>query len=157
VVSREFKFKMEDRPRYDFIPAGMIRHDWAVLTLQEPLNLKPIPIRSIQDAQLPTPGSGQEVALAGYGVDRQYVLSVHRGCSAKIGLPGAGSITHTCDSMPGQSGGPILLLQDGDAFLIGILSANAQRFQPQVGYQAIAGLGVSASEFIQVAAGSKEP
>jgi hypothetical protein len=62
-----------------------------------------------------------------------------------------------CDSMPGQSGGPILLLQDGNASLFGILSGTSQRLQAQVGYQAIAGLGVSASAFEQAAADAKQP
>ena len=157
VVSPDFKFRVEDRPRYDVVPTGMIRHDWAILTLRDAMDLKPIPIRSMQNGELPTPGRAQEVALAGYGVDRQFVLSVHRGCSAKIGTPDAGSITHMCDSMPGQSGGPILLLQDGNASLFGILSGTSQRLQAQVGYQAIAGLGVSASEFEQAAADAKQP
>jgi hypothetical protein len=39
-----------------------------------------------------------------------------------------------------------LLLRDGGAVLIGIHSANTQRFESRVGYQA-AGRGVSAAEF----------
>jgi protease YdgD len=156
-VSQEFKFKLEDRPRYDTIPAGMIRHDWAILTLKDALNPKPVLIRSVAKGQLPTPGSGQEVALAGYGADRQYVLSVHKGCSATVGVPDAGTIVHKCDSMPGQSGAPILLLQDANVSLFGVFSANAQSFEPQAGYRAIVGLGVSASEFEQAASGSREP
>jgi V8-like Glu-specific endopeptidase len=52
-----------------------------------------------------------------------------------------------CDSAPGESGGPILLLRDGGAVVIGIHSANAQRFESQVGFQTVAGRGVSATEF----------
>jgi V8-like Glu-specific endopeptidase len=52
-----------------------------------------------------------------------------------------------CDSAPGESGAPILLLRDGGAVLIGIHSANTQRFESQVGYQALVGCGVSAAEF----------
>jgi hypothetical protein len=40
-----------------------------------------------------------------------------------------------------------LLLRDGAAVLIGIHSANTQRFESQVGYQALVGRGVSAAEF----------
>jgi hypothetical protein len=61
-----------------------------------------------------------------------------------------------CDSAPGQSGGPILLLRDADTTLIGIQSANEQRFQPNFGYQAVVGRGVSASEFAK-AAGASTP
>ena len=156
VVSPDFKFRVADRPRYDIIPGDMIPHDWAILTLRDAFGIRPIPILSSRDGELPLSGSGQEVALAGYGVDRQFLLSIHRGCSARIGVPSAGAITHTCDSMPGQSGGPILLLQDGNASLIGLMSAASHRYQPQVGYQAIAGYGVSASAFANVAAASNK-
>ena len=61
-----------------------------------------------------------------------------------------------CDSAPGESGGPILLLRDADTALIGIRSSNVQRFQPNVGYQAVIGRGVSASEFAK-AAGASTP
>jgi protease YdgD len=157
VVSPRFKYKLEDRPRYDFIAPEMIEHDWAILSLVDPLDLKPVPIRPIQHAELPAPGSRDEIALAGYGIDHRFILSVHKGCSAKIGAPAAGSITHTCDATHAESGGPILLLQDGNALLIGIHSANRQHFEAQVGYQAIAGFGVSASTFEQAVAGSSKP
>jgi protease YdgD len=147
VTSPQFKFKVEDRPRYDTIAANMLRHDWAILTLQDALEVEPIPVRAIENAELPANGSGGEIALAGYGSDHQYVLSVHEGCDAKIDVPQPGIITHTCDSAPGESGAPILLLRNGAAAVIGIHSANSQRFESQVGYQATAGHGVSAAEF----------
>jgi len=156
VVSPQFKYRIEERPRYDFIAPDMVEHDWAILSLVDALDLKPIPIRSIQHVELPAQGNHAEIALAGYGIDHRYVLSVHKGCSVNIGSP-AGSLTHTCDSAHGESGGPILLLQGGNVTLIGIHSSNAQRFEPQVGYQAISGLGVSASAFEQAAVGSRRP
>jgi protease YdgD len=154
VISPQLKFKVEDRPKHDFIAADMIKHDWAILILRDALDFEPIPLRPIQNASLPAPGSSAEIALAGYGIDHQYVLSVHKGCLARVDSPDADTITHTCDSMRGQSGGPILLLQDGRAVLIGIHSADAQRFESQVGYQAISGHGVSASTFEKVLAES---
>jgi protease YdgD len=153
VVSPQFKFRMEDRPRYDIIPWAMVKHDWAILTLHDTLNVKPVPVRVIRNAQLPAAGSGDQVALAGYGQDRQYVLSAHIGCSANVDSTDAGTITHRCDTTPGESGGPILLLHDGDAALIGIHSADTQHFESQVGYQALAGGGVSASQFAKAVEG----
>jgi protease YdgD len=143
----EFKFKLEDRPRYDFVARNMIRHDWAIVTLQNALQVEPIPVRAAENAELPASGKGGEIALAGYAADHQYVLSVHKGCDARIDSPEPGVITHMCDSAPGESGAPILLLRDGGAVLIGIHSANTQRFESQVGYQALTGRGVSAAEF----------
>jgi hypothetical protein len=72
---------------------------------------------------------------------------VHRGRDARIDALEPGVITHMCDSALGESGAPILLLRDGGAVLIGIHSANTQRFEFQVGYQALAGRGGSAAEF----------
>jgi protease YdgD len=157
VTAPQFKYRLEDRPRYDFIPFVMVKHDWAILTLRDALNVKPVPIRAFRNAELPTADSGDEVALAGYGMDHQYVLSVHKGCTARVDWPDAGTIAHMCDSFPGESGGPILLLRDGDAALIGVHSADSHRFESQVGYQALAGHGASAAEFERAAARSGEP
>ena len=106
LTSPQFKFKLEDRPRYDFIDPNMVRHDWAILTLQDALNVKPISIRTVESAELPATATAGELALAGYAADRPYVLSVHRGCTATINPSEPGIITHMCDSAPGQSGGP---------------------------------------------------
>jgi V8-like Glu-specific endopeptidase len=105
-TSPEFKFKLEDRPRYDFIAHNMIRHDWAIVTLQEALPAEPIPVRAVENTELPAAGRGGEIALAGYAADHQYVLSVHEGCDARIDAPEPGVITHMCDSAPGESGAP---------------------------------------------------
>jgi protease YdgD len=140
VTSPQFRFKVEDRPRYDFIAPGMIRHDWAILTLRDALTIKPIPVGTVDDAEMLATGSGVEVTLAGYAADRPYMLSAHEGCVAKIDLSDPGVITHTCDSAPSESGGPLLLFRD-------LHSADAQRFAPQVGYQAAVGRAVSATEF----------
>lgn len=146
-TSPQFKFKLEDRPRYDFIAPDMIRHDWAILTLRDALNMKPIPIQAVGSAELSAATTGGELALAGYAADRPYMLSVHRGCSATIDPSDPGVVTHMCDSAPGESGAPLLLLHDGGAAVIGLHSANTQHFESQVGYQALAGHGVSAAEF----------
>ena len=147
VTSPQFRFKLEDRPRYDFIAPSMIRHDWAILTLRDALTVKPIPVGTVDDAEMLATGSGVEVALAGYAADRPYMLSAHKGCVAKIDPSDPGVITHMCNSAPGESGGPLLLLRDRGAVVIGLHSANAQRFASQVGYQALVGRAVSAMEF----------
>ena len=147
ITSPQIKFKLDDLPRHEFMSQIMIRHDWAILSLQEFVVVEPISVRAFKNAELPATGDGGEIALAGYGSDHQYVLSVHKGCDVGIDAPEPGIITHMCDSAPGESGGPILLLRDGGAVVIGIHSANAQRFESQVGFQTVAGRGVSATEF----------
>jgi protease YdgD len=111
--SPEFAYRLEDRPRWDMIDPSMIRHNWAILNLRDELTVKPIPLRSIENSELP-PGTDGEIALAGYASDREYVLSVHKGCVAKLDEDKPGVITHWCDTI-GESGAPILLFKGNDA------------------------------------------
>lgn len=152
VVSPEIKMTSEDRPRYDAMRLNMVRYDWAILTLKEAFQIEPVPIRPLGSGPLPRPGSDEVFAAAGYGADRQFMLSVARGCSATIGSADTDLIIHECDTMPGESGGPLLLLQKNNASLIGIVSGHSQRLEPQVGYRAVKGFGVSASAFASAAA-----
>lgn len=147
VTSPDFRFRVEERPRWDQIGLGMVKNDWAIVTLAEPLPPAPVPIRAMPHARLPDEGSPGEIALAGYGGDRAFVLSAHKGCTAQTDAPATGLILHTCDSMPGESGSPILLLDGDKAWLVGIHTAVSSDFTPQVGYSARAGHGVSASMF----------
>jgi V8-like Glu-specific endopeptidase len=57
---------------------------------------------------------------------------------------GRGLLIHSCEIALGVSGGPVLLLQDQDAALIGIATAGPQ-IRP--GKTALGGLGVSATQF----------
>jgi hypothetical protein len=65
VTSPQFKFKMEDRPRYDYIAADQIKNDWAVITLRDALTVKPVPIKAVQNAEFAEAATGEQVALAG--------------------------------------------------------------------------------------------
>lgn len=155
-VPPEFKFRLEDRPRPGVIPGDMIAHDWALLRLEQALDGRPVPIRALSDSELAAAaGGGAEIALARYGADHQYVLSVHKSCAARFATPDGSVITHQCDSAQGESGGPILLLSNGGAAIIGIHSANARRFTPQQGHQAVAGFAVGAAQFKAAADGSR--
>jgi protease YdgD len=154
VTSPDFRFRVEERPRWDKIAPAMIKNDWAIVTLAETLASAPVPIRAMPSAGLPNDASPGEIALAGYGGDHAFVLSAHRGCTARIDAPAAGLILHTCDSMPGESGSPLLLLDGDKAWLVGMHSAVASDFTPQVGHRALAGYGVAASMFEQAARGA---
>jgi protease YdgD len=107
VTDPDFRFGIQDRPRYDQIRFDMIARDWAIITLADHLNLKPISWRIIRNGDLPSTADPGEIALAGYSRDRPFLLSVHRGCSVKTDVPQPGSLRHRCDSMPGESGSPI--------------------------------------------------
>jgi len=147
VTSPDFKFKVEERPRWDLIASEMIKNDWAIITLEQSLPQDAIPVRAMPQADLPDRGGQVEIDLAGYGGDHPFVLSVHRGCTASTDAPSAGSLTHTCDSMSGESGSPILLLEGEKAWVIGIHSVISSSFESGVGYRPIEGRGASASMF----------
>jgi len=142
--SPEFAYRLEDRPRWDMIDPSMIRHNWAILNLRDELTVKPIPLRSIENSELP-PGTDGEIALAGYASDREYVLSVHKGCVAKLDEDKPGVITHWCDTI-GESGAPILLFKGNDASIIGIHSSIVYDFDPQLGHKPLFGEAVSSAE-----------
>jgi protease YdgD len=155
LTSPQFKYKLEDRPRYDFFDPKMVEHDWAILTLHDVLRVKPIPVQAVDSAGLLAAVNTGELALAGYAADRPYVLSVHTGCTAAINPLEPSVITHMCDNAPGESGGPLLLLRDAGAVVIGLHSVNFQRFKSQVGYRALVGGGVSAAKFEAAAKSSQ--
>lgn len=145
-ASPDFRFRVEERPRWDQIALDMVKNDWAIVTLEQPLPSAPVPIRAMPPGNLPD-GTAGEIALAGYGGDRAFVLSVHKRCTAQIDARAAGLLLHTCDSMPGESGSPVLLLAGDKASIVGIHTAVSSEFAPQVGYRARAGHGVAASMF----------
>ena len=152
VTDPDFTFAVEERPRYDEVRADMLARDWAIITLADCLSLKPILWRIIRKADVPSAVEPGEVARAGYSQDRPFLLSVHRGCSVKTDVPQPGSLLHQCDSMPGDSGSPILLLRGEEVNVLGLHTAVQQSFVPGVGYRPISARGVSASAFAAAAA-----
>jgi protease YdgD len=105
------------------VAAQMVQKDWALIQLQQDMPLRPIPWQAIPEADLVKITSGGVVVRAGYGADRPYLLSVHWGCAVR---PEAGEVdvfTHFCDSKPGDSGSPILLIRGNSAVVIGLHSA----------------------------------
>jgi protease YdgD len=150
VISPDFRFRVEDRPRLDAVAPDMVKNDWAIVTLEESLLLEPVPIRAVPPADLPDEKFPGEIALAGYGQDHPFILSVHKGCTAQIDDPVPGVLLHTCDSMPGGSGSPLLLLDGDKAWLVGLHTASS-RVTPRAGYRRRASRGVPASMFEQAA------
>jgi protease YdgD len=147
-IDSAFDFAIEPRASGNRIAADMIRHDWAVIALQKPLTLRAVPVRAIEQSDLPSEAEPGEVARAGYSQDRPFALSVHRGCTARTDAPAADLVVHRCDSMAGDSGSPILLLQQDTAYLFGIHTVIQTSFEAGKGFRTLAAFGVSANAFV---------
>lgn len=93
--------------------------DWAVLTLAEPLTIRPVPLRAMPTADLTR--SGARFAVAGFAQDRPHALSVDFACRPEPALAASPLIGHRCNATRGQSGGPLLLLSDKEAVIAGIV------------------------------------
>jgi protease YdgD len=136
------------RPSQGSIAPEMIGRDWVILTLRQPLPLKPVPWRVLPHADLPGSRPGAVVALAGYAADRPYLPVIHRGCAARIDAPAAGMLSDLCESMSGESGAPVLLLEpDGGAALVGIHTAVTGGVRVGSAYRSASGVGVAAGSF----------
>lgn len=96
--------------------AAFLKGDAAVIRLDRKLKGAPISFAT-DTATL----AGAEIAVAGYGQDRRYWPVEHKACRVtwnKHLLAGT-----DCDATHGQSGGPVLVDEDGVAKLAGILVA----------------------------------
>ena len=147
-----FRPASKQGPGLELVQPDTIARDWAIVTLMDTLDLSPINLHVIRNADLPGPAEAGEIARSGYSQDRPFLLSVHWGCSVKTDSPRPGSLVHRCDSKPGDSGSPILLLNNEAASLIGIHTAVIRKSPGRRGYSPEAGLGVSASAFQAAAA-----
>ncbi|MGX7703502.1 trypsin-like serine peptidase [Methylobacterium sp. Gmos1] len=136
------------RPAPGAIAPEMVGRDWVILTLRQPMALKPVPWRVLSNADLPGSRPGAVVALAGYAADRPYLPVIHRGCAARIDAPAAGMLSDSCESMSGESGAPVLLLEpDGGAALVGIHTAVTGGTRVGSAYRSASGVGVAAGSF----------
>jgi protease YdgD len=147
VMDPDFRAALEERSR-----PRMIARDWAIVTLEDALDLRPIALHIVRHADLPGAAEPGEIARAGYSRDRPFLLSAHRGCSVRTDTPQPGSLLHRCDAMPGDSGSPILLLRDETAGLIGIHTGAIRGSEGQAGSGRGTGIGVSASAFASAVA-----
>ncbi|WP_162560039.1 trypsin-like serine peptidase [Methylotetracoccus oryzae] len=101
------------------VTADSIAHDWALITLETPLPVRPVEVRTL------SPAKDGTVALetAGYAQDRPYLLSLDDGCRIRERAFGGKVLVTDCDSTRGDSGAP-LLWRDGDTVrVVGVFSA----------------------------------
>lgn len=101
-------------------------NDWAVLELKEHIGKRTgylgwsvLDSASIEAAIK----SGGKIIFAGYPKIRKHVMSADMKCGMAKILAKPGILIHHCAVMEGDSGGPVLLLENGTATIIGINSA----------------------------------
>jgi V8-like Glu-specific endopeptidase len=101
-------------------------NDWALIVLQEPLDIKPLAIQALSAEAFQELARAGTAMQAGYGRDRPYLPSIHRNCAIAAG-PKDGTFTVRCLLNFGYSGSPILAEIAGAPVVIGIMSLLATR------------------------------
>lgn len=96
--------------------------DWAILTLETPLG-KGIELAETDEGVSP----GTVVLQAGFSQDSRHVLTLHRNCSILDTFDGARVLTHDCDAVHGDSGSPIMVMdENGNLSLLALHSATGE-------------------------------
>lgn len=93
---------------------ALAAHDWAVLTLTEPLG-ETVGWVGIGEAAT----TAEHLVAVGYGQDKAHIPAAHLGCKV-AGRLGAGLLTHDCDAVHGDSGAPVLVWRAGQPTLAAI-------------------------------------
>lgn len=99
------------------------KHDWAILVLTESLGerLGFFEVITLKDLHKSLPTTG--FYRVGYSADSPNVLSGHLNCSIQRSGFNESVIYHSCDGMPGDSGGPIWINVDKTPKIIGVFGS----------------------------------
>jgi protease YdgD len=100
--------------------------DWAIVQLDHPLSVRPIPVRTLASADVVVGSAGTHLLRAGYSQDRPHLLSMHSGCAVVDRAMNDRVLVSDCDATRGDSGSPLLLVQQDKVFLVGVTSAVTQ-------------------------------
>ena len=101
------------------------KDDWALLELREPIGSS---VGYLGWAMFDFAGleralqSGGQIALAGYPGVREHVMSVDMKCGEAFLRKDGDLLIHRCAAMQGDSGGPVLLLENGKATVVAVNS-----------------------------------
>jgi protease YdgD len=115
-------------PGYDSKNRTALRsmaRDWAIVHLDEPLYLKPVPlsIRALPDIM--AAAQSGEMSIAGYAAETGEILTRDQSCPLVGEATGVKLLVHRCDVTMGVSGAPLLLMENGRAEIIGVHNAVA--------------------------------
>ncbi len=106
---------------------SMVVHDWAILSLTEPIGRQAgwIGVQSLTDENLRSVRRGDALLLqAGYRRDFQHVMTASLDCELAGSFENGLGLSHRCDVMRGDSGSPFLLYRDGQFLATGIHSVD---------------------------------
>ena len=114
----------EDGARPDLPPSeDTLARDWAIIVLEHPLAIEPIPLHPQVDEALVAAPTSVTVIRAGYSRDRPHMLAMHRDCSIEGLTEDRRLIVHKCDATYGDSGSPLLVEADGEFAVLGVHTA----------------------------------
>lgn len=108
-------------PDYDYRP----RDDWALIVLKDPIGTTAGHLiwSALESADIAQAlDGGAQVGIAGYPGVRPHAPSIDWACGPPNFRDGGALLSLPCPTMKGDSGAPILLLKDGTATVIAILS-----------------------------------
>ena len=98
--------------------------DLAILVLNAPIDIRPLPLDGTDTAG--------RVVQAGYSQDRAHILSIDEGCRVVGPTLGGRLLLHDCDATRGDSGSPLLVVDDRETRLVavhvGVATADGQAF-----------------------------
>jgi len=97
--------------------------DWAVLELELPLGrqagwLGIEPLTAGTEARMHH--QHVPVVLAGYRADRSQIITIDHRCELLGFFPDSRVVAHSCNALHGDSGGPLLSFESGEARVIGV-------------------------------------
>jgi protease YdgD len=98
-------------PGFDPLRYGQTAEsDWAVLKITEqlPATIEPLRLRRASAR------SGTRAVMVGYPQDRAFAMTADRECELRENIDAGRFLLHTCHSMKGYSGAPILVNAGGD-------------------------------------------
>jgi protease YdgD len=157
IIPSELDMAGGSDPVHRTLRKDLIAYDWALVRLQTAIGAKPVPVKVLTEPALEQEMATAEIARAGYSADRSYLLSAHRGCAAALSEQLPGVMLNRCDSRPGDSGSPLLLLRGEEASIIALSTGAAHGKRMDAGYTAIAGFGPAAARFAEAVRRALEP
>lgn len=111
-------------------------HDWALVLLERDVGdvTGTLGIASMDTARLiALKKSGAVFVQAGYSRDARHVLTAHFACPLGEFVKGIALIAHKCEAVPGDSGSPIFMVDDGWVRIVAIHVATTQTTAEPIG------------------------